>query len=116
MNDILKLINQNSNLILAFLTAVYVVFTYRILKANKGMLEANRDLIKFMVEENEKNWRPYILIRTYDKGFINCLLIKNVGKSAAENVKFKLKEGVEKKISSKKTKVTLQNSLLKNED
>lgn len=88
MTDFISCLNKYSELILTIITAINVFLVYRTLKTSK-------DVIKIMKEQYEAERRPYIQIRTYYRqGFIVCLLIKNVGKSSARNVKFKLEKDI----------------------
>lgn len=81
MENILSFLNKYSQLLLILITTIYVFLTYKILKNIK--------------KEREDRMRPYIHIREYLKfSFIECLLIKNVGKTAAKNVSFQLDKDI----------------------
>jgi len=88
MIGFISCLNKYSELLLTIITAINVILVYITLKTNK-------DVIKIMKEQHEAERRPYIQIRTYNRlGFIVCLLIKNVGKSSAKNVKFELDKDI----------------------
>jgi len=75
MEKYLNFILQYPTLILSGLTAVYVFLTFMILNQ--------------MRNEREELRRPYIQIRSYlRERAVECLQIKNVGQTAAEDVKF----------------------------
>lgn len=95
MSNLLSVLNDNAGalqsliaLMLAVITGVYVVVTHRILAATRA---ANEVLSK----EHEANNRPYISVALYFRSqVLVCLLIKNVGKSVAENVRLRLDRDV----------------------
>lgn len=90
MLGLLECLNRYSNIILAILTGIYVYVTYKILNANKA-------LIQRMVLESEEQKRAYINIRASDRAkAIVFLIIKNIGKTAAKNIKFKLDKDIKR--------------------
>ena len=88
MAEIITLLNQNSNLIMAimstllvFITFAYVVFTKR--------------MVKEMQITREADLRPYIIVDILLSGRKFNLIIKNNGKTAAQKVRFSLNKNVE---------------------
>lgn len=75
MEKYFNLIIQNPTLTLSGLTAIYVFLTFMILNQMRKELDEFR--------------RPYIQIRSYMRDrAMECLLIKNVGHTVADDVKF----------------------------
>ncbi len=91
MESIIKFLNEYSNLLLAFVSFVLVIITGFYAAWTRRIAQSNEKLIKATQEESEAQRRPYIQIRTYNRlGAIACLLIKNVGKTSAINVRFEI--------------------------
>lgn len=90
MLGLLECLNKYSNIILAILTGLYVLLTYKILNANKTLMQR-------MALQAEEQKRAYINIRASDRAkAIVFLIIKNIGKTAATNVKFKLDKDIKR--------------------
>lgn len=87
MKNFIFELNKYSPLILALITLIYVLLTYQMLKINKKTINAIK-------EQNESHFRPYIQIRTYVRNHAIYLLIKNIGKSIANNVKFVIDQDI----------------------
>jgi len=77
---ILTNIQAISTVILTIITGYYAFQTYRLVNLNEKMVESQI--------------RPYISITPYTWDCIVALLIKNLGKSAAQNVRFSLDKDV----------------------
>jgi len=95
MQNVINFLHEYSGLLLAFVTFVLVIITGLYAYWTRRIAQSNEKLIKAMQEEHEAQRRPYIQIRTYDRlEAIVCLLIKNVGKTAARNVKFEIDQDI----------------------
>lgn len=70
---------------LVFITAIYVFFTYKILKANQKAIQVMESQLK-------ASTRPYIVIKTFTvpESQMILLSISNTGKSAAEELILKI--------------------------
>ena len=70
--------------ILAFITAIYAWLTFK-------MLQANKEAIRVMKDQFQSTTRPYIVANVVVKPDAMVeLVIKNVGKSSAQNLKLTL--------------------------
>ncbi len=95
MQNVVNFLCEYSGLLLALVTFVLVIITGLYAYWTRRIAQSNEKLIKAMQEEHEAQRRPYIQIRTYDRlEAIVCLLIKNVGKTAARNVKFEIDQDI----------------------
>lgn len=95
MENVISFLNEYSGLVLAFATLVLVFVTGFYAYWTSRIARSNDKLIKAMQEEHEAQRRPYIQIRTYDRlEAVVCLLIKNVGRTAARNVKFEIDQDI----------------------
>lgn len=72
----IEFLNKYSNLLLSLLTSAYVLLTWLVVREMKYAREAEA--------------RPYIIIDSLVAGVRCYLIVKNVGKSAAVNVRFKI--------------------------
>jgi hypothetical protein len=73
------------NIVLATITAIYAIFTFKILKANKAVVAEMRN-------QQEATVRPYISVSTYLQpgSPLFYLRVKNVGKTTATSLNLSL--------------------------
>lgn len=82
IQNFLSFLNNNSNLVIAIATVIYVILTLIIIRSNN-------QVFKLMCKKYEEEWRPYIHIKTISRSsFLAILSITNCGKTIAHNVKF----------------------------
>lgn len=86
--DMIKILNEYSNLlvaistiVLAIITAFYVVYTKRMLKE--------------MIKAREDDKRPYLVVDVFATDRVFHLAVQNIGKTSAQNVLFTFDKTVE---------------------
>ena len=77
------------SLTLIFL-AIYVAKTWAIAQSNREMVDANQELIRVSKSAKELEYAPYIITRFDFEHNIGNLIVKNIGKTPAWNVKIKI--------------------------
>lgn len=89
IGDYLNLASVILTFVLVLSTIAYAVLTYKITKANEGVLTQMRS-------QAEAERRPYVVIRSFTKSGnpLIYLTIENKGRSSAQNIRFVLSKQI----------------------
>lgn len=85
--EIIDIILAAVQILTLFTLIIYVIKTWQIASASKKSTEVSEKILKEMKESRDQEIAPYVVAYFDIEGYLIYLVIKNLGKSVAKNVK-----------------------------